>query len=714
MTKKSCASRDRRQATTVILFLACGATLVSAQTTMPSQSVHEQYYAKVSRAPVIRPEPRTKDGAPLSTAQQSEIKKADTLYEEAVSLRESGDFETAASRASEAAQIRGAIFGPTHYESVSAAVQAVTMTAAAKLTKDQQRAFADADQKLRDWSALQQDGRYEEAREKAAAVLKYAKENLAANHPLTAWAHLRLGSTLIDIGEYDGAYAEISQSVRLLQSIYGANHPSFAGALDRLGWVNVYRAITGSGDDKTADQAVEALERAVRIYRATVGETAEAAESLDNLGTALIYVRRAGDARDSKLRALFIRETVLGPDARDTAVSLSNIAWMYEQLGGAVESLPLRERALSIFKKQLRPDHPYIALESANLAWNLHKVGRHEEAIAIYKQLIEQDRREGGVDSTNAVQRMARLGQVYAESNKIAEAKSTFDDVMKGAKALKKSGNEDQAMGTLNNVSRTAYRARMYETALAFAEMSYEWSVAAGNQVSDIERSLRGGFYGSLLTARGRPEEAKRVLSASLASLRSSGPDQQIRLAECLINLGRAEAELGEFDAAMRHGDEAMQIAESKSGRDTPATAFTKLWLGRIYTKAGNPVIAQFTFEEAQEAFDKIRERDPTGAVLVRVERAACFAAQSKQTDGLSLLREALKICRDASDTHSGPTLDASTANVLRALFDGTKSGGATESERNAWKAEAVKLLTELEGNGQLMADESAWLAAHR
>ena len=171
---------------------------------------------------------------------------------------------------------------------------------------------------------------------------------------------------------------------------------------------------------------------------------------------------------------------------------------------------------------------------------------------------------------------------------------------------------------------------------------------------------------------------------------------------------------MGEFDSAVRHGDEAMQIAESKSGSDTVATAFTKLWLGHIHAKAGNPVIAQFTLEEAQVAFDKFRERDPTGAVLVRIERAACFSAQSKQAEGLALLREALKICRDASDTHSGPTIDASTANVLRGLFDATKSGGASESERTAWKTEAVRLFTELERHGQLMADESAWLAANR
>ncbi len=703
-----------------VATLACLAVLglhqtpgALGQSSQPAHIGHEQAYARVSKRPLIAPHRLRPDGAVLPPQQKEQAAQADALYEEAVTLRENRDYPSAAARAGEAARLREQLFGPSHYTTISAAVMAATMKTTEQFGPDRKQALADADQHLREWEALQLDARYPEARRKAQAALAIAEEKLPTRHPLRAWGRLRLGTTLIELGEYDQALKALEEAAAEMRRIYGANHPSYADALDRLGWVNVYRAITGAAGRESAEPAVSALESAVAIYRATIGEARQTAESLDNLGTALMYVNRAADARDAKLRALYIRETVLGPEARDTGVSLSNTAWMYTQLGAPAESLPLRERALAIFRKNLRADHPYVRMEQSNLAWNLHLVGRHDDAITLYRELVDADRKSPTADDIEVAQRLARLGQLYAETGQAVQAAEVFDDVVSAAVALHAQEKAEQAIGLMNLISRAAHRARMYDKAAGLAAKSHEWTQRQAG-VSDEERGLRAGFYGSLLVACGRNEEAKAVLSEAVERLRSADGEPGIRIVECLINLARAEAAIGEIKAAERHCDEAMQIAESKSGAHSPVTAFAKLWLGHVYIIAGHHAIAQFSLEESQSAFDAMRSRDPAGSVLARIERGKCLSAQSKKPEAVALLREALQISREVGGRADGAQVDALTAGALRGLVDAGTSGGATGEELAEWKREAVQLLAKLEASGQLTAEEKAWLKSNR
>jgi tetratricopeptide (TPR) repeat protein len=51
----------------------------------------------------------------------------------------------------------------------------------------------------------------------------------------------------------------------------------------------------------------------------------------------------------------------LGPAHLDTASSLNNLAWLYQQQGKYAEAQPLYQRALAIREQQLGPDHPDVA-----------------------------------------------------------------------------------------------------------------------------------------------------------------------------------------------------------------------------------------------------------------------------------------------------------------------------------------------------------------
>ncbi len=68
---------------------------------------------------------------------------------------------------------------------------------------------------------------------------------------------------------------------------------------------------------------------------------------------------KLGEAELLLKQALTIREEVLGARHPDTALSLNNLAYLYEAQEKLGKAEPLYERALAILKRILGPDHPY-------------------------------------------------------------------------------------------------------------------------------------------------------------------------------------------------------------------------------------------------------------------------------------------------------------------------------------------------------------------
>ncbi|MCB9858499.1 MAG: tetratricopeptide repeat protein [Phycisphaerales bacterium] len=697
------------QASLAVVCVATLCPIVGAQSEQPP--THADMYARIKQNAVIKKELRSTTGDALTPEQLTDLDKATAALEKAESLLKEAKYAEAAAAAVDATRIRAAVLGNQHYLTISSVAIADVAARASKMPPEDQAKFAAADKALSDWDSLNKDGRYEAAREKAAFALDYAKQNLPESHPLTALAYLRLGTTQIDLGEYNAALTNLEKAVSLTKAIFGASHPQYAEAMDRLGWVNIYLAGQGADSKARVDAAVDSLQTAVQVYRSTVGETEDTAESLDNLGTAFAYAQHITEALDSKLRALFIRETLLGPDARDTGVSLSNLAWLYGRVGLTAEVLPMRERALEIFKKLLRPDHPYIYLESANVGWDYHLAGRDDEAIRLFESLVEQDKTRENKLRPDVVQRLARLAEVNAAASRFSPARTIMEQAFDAIKKLYAAGYTEQAIGTLASMARAANRARMLDLSDRYFSLVCEWAADPKNGVSATERSIYEKMLGSTLLELGKFKEAKQVLTDCVKRLEADKPENRLQLIEPLIYLSRIETELGDFDAATKHADRAVQIAESRSANRDFSTAFPQLWLGRAFARAGNVAMAQFCLNEAMTTFDRLVDRDPTGAMLVRIELASTLANDSKQAEAIKLLKDALAKCDELKATVNSPYLDAMRARVLRSLCENSAGGATTREERDTWKQEAIRILKSLESNQLLNAEEKAWLA---
>src|SRR6202035_988950 len=90
-------------------------------------------------------------------------------------------------------------------------------------------------------------------------------------------------------------------------------------------------------------------------------------------------------------QSLAMREKVFGPDHPDVALSLNNLAAVYQHQSRYADAEPLFKRSLAINEKTLGPGHPDVARSLNNLGSLYYDQGRYADALPFVKRTISQD-----------------------------------------------------------------------------------------------------------------------------------------------------------------------------------------------------------------------------------------------------------------------------------------------------------------------------------
>jgi CHAT domain-containing protein/Flp pilus assembly protein TadD len=153
------------------------------------------------------------------------------------------------------------------------------------------------------------------------------------------------------------------------------------------------------------------------------------AMSLNNL--ALLYQEqgRYADAEPLYKRSLAIRQKTLGPDHPDVATSLNNLAWLYKDQGRYADAEPLYKRSLAIKETSFGPDHPDVATALNNLAALYDNQGRYADALPIIAQTLSQGTGNKTVAFpvlfASQTQNLVSAAQALADSSEIVQRTSS-------------------------------------------------------------------------------------------------------------------------------------------------------------------------------------------------------------------------------------------------------------------------------------------------
>jgi tetratricopeptide (TPR) repeat protein len=146
-------------------------------------------------------------------------------------------------------------------------------------------------------------------------------------------------------------------------------------------------------------QAKALHQRALAIRETQLGpDHPDTAISLTNLGVVLRALGDLAGAHTNFQRVLAINEARLGADHPTTAISLTNLASVLRDQGDLDGARRLQERAVAIFEARLGADHPTTAQSLGNLANVLRAQGDldgarrlQERAVAIFEARLGGD-----------------------------------------------------------------------------------------------------------------------------------------------------------------------------------------------------------------------------------------------------------------------------------------------------------------------------------
>ncbi|MEM8716734.1 MAG: FxSxx-COOH system tetratricopeptide repeat protein, partial [Cyanobacteria bacterium P01_G01_bin.4] len=179
------------------------------------------------------------------------------------------------------------------------------------------------------------------------------------------------------------------------------------------------------------------LRQAYQLHQELLeGEHYNVALSLNNLAVLYDNQGRYSEAEPLFQEVLTIRKRLLGDVHPDVALSLNNLAGLYHNQGHYSEAESLYQEALAMRKQLLGDTHPDVALSLNNLAVLYDNQGRYSEAEPLYQEVLAIRKRLLGDVHPDVALSLNNLAVLYNNQGRYSEAESLFQEALAMNKRL--------------------------------------------------------------------------------------------------------------------------------------------------------------------------------------------------------------------------------------------------------------------------------------
>jgi tetratricopeptide (TPR) repeat protein len=152
----------------------------------------------------------------------------------------------------------------------------------------------------------------------------------------------------------------------------------------------------------------------------------ETAQLLRQAGDYLEQSAQYAQAEPLYLRALSIRENILGSEHSDTATTLHQLAILYADQGKYEQAEPLYQRALAIYEKTKGPEDPWTAATLNQLASLYIDQGKYEQAEPLYQRALTIKEKILEPEHPSTAITLHQLAVLYANQGKYEQAESLY------------------------------------------------------------------------------------------------------------------------------------------------------------------------------------------------------------------------------------------------------------------------------------------------
>jgi len=124
--------------------------------------------------------------------------------------------------------------------------------------------------------------------------------------------------------------------------------------------------------------------------RLFTGDHPNVALSLNNLANLYEFQGKLGEAESLYQQALAMFQRLFADDHPHMALILNNLGLLYKSQGKLAEAEPLLQQALAMFQRLFTGDHPNVALSLNNLAYLYHAQGKLAKAETLYQKCLQE------------------------------------------------------------------------------------------------------------------------------------------------------------------------------------------------------------------------------------------------------------------------------------------------------------------------------------
>jgi tetratricopeptide (TPR) repeat protein len=273
------------------------------------------------------------------------------------------------------------------------------------------------------------------------------------------------------------------------------------------------------------------------------------------------------------------------------------IASVYEGLGKSALALSNFKEALKIYREI--GDRQDVGTVLINLGGFQHNRGKYEDALKLFKESL-QIQRDLGNENDQALC-LNNIGNSYAFKGDYDDARTYFEQALQLREKIKVPSD---IADTLHNLGEVLMKMGQYDQALSRYLRALDLRRGASDKLGAAKES---DSLGILFAYQGRFGAALKAREEAMKSFRES-QDRSYWMAETLGGYGNALAQVGRFDEAGKHLDQALSLAREL--KNAPLSAEIIAWQGDNFSYKGDSKSAKSLYLQAEQIASKSSDRD--------------------------------------------------------------------------------------------------------
>lgn len=386
--------------------------------------------------------------------------------------------------------------------------------------------------------------------------------------------YLKAGDYERDRFHFQAALELYLSALRLVETLWGSDHPSFAKCLSRIG--NVY---FGKSD---YDQSLPYYLQALAIQEKALGRNhPEIADTLYNLANYYYVKGNYEQALDQYRQTLAIREILLGKAHPDTASCINNIGNVLRDIGKYQQAEEYYEQALAIRQGLWGERHVKIAAsynDMANLYWSR---GDYKQATDYYMRALNIREQVLGLRHPETADSINCMGDIFSKMGDFERALTYYQQAL--AIRVEVLGvRHSSTADSLNNIGIAYDITGEFIKALQHLDQALTIKLQVFGD-SHVEVATVLNNIGSVYDHQGNYDLALQTHQKALLIWQETLGTDHTETATCLNNIGCVYENKGDNDTALSYYERAYAIFESVLGPMSPETSTALVNIGCVH-----------------------------------------------------------------------------------------------------------------------------------